>query len=100
MPADQEQNPSNRFVLYSKRANIGQDYFEWYRCYAADKQVLLNARARKPGKPLQVFRGSNEDKPLIEIRNAKGFLINGRTEIRMQADKELLGSYTRHGVGS
>jgi len=92
MPIDASQP---NCVLYSRRAQRDSGFYEFYRCFSPASEVELSARAQRIGKPFSVFKGMDDGQPIIEVRNAKNYLINGRTEIRTLASGELLGSYTR-----
>lgn len=82
-------------ILYSRRAQRDSTYCEHYRCFTPDEEVELSARAQRIGKPFMVFEGLDEGPPLIEVRNARNYLVNGRTEIRELSGGTLLGSFTR-----
>ena len=82
-------------VIYSRRAQRESKFYEFYRCFSPDQEIELSARAQRIGKPFMVFDGMDDGPPVIEVRNAKNYLINGRTEIRTLENGALLGSYTR-----
>lgn len=82
-------------VLYSKRAQRDSKFFQYYRCFTPCGEVELSARVQRFGKPFMVYAGLDDGSPVIEVKNAKNYLVNGRTEVRELASGNVLGSYTR-----
>ena len=83
------------FVIHSQRTQRESVYFELYRCFTPGGEVELSARAKRIGKPFMAYRGTDDGDPFIEVKNAQGYLLNGRTEIRQISSGAVLGSYTR-----
>lgn len=84
----------DKLFFYNKRGHEGSSFFEWYRCFDEGQAILFSARADRFGKPMPVIE---EERTVVEIRNRKGYLVNGRTDIQCQDTGQLLGSYSRLG---
>ena len=82
-------------VLYSRRLQRDLKFCEFYRCFSPGRAVEISARAQRFGKPFMVYEGLDSGEPVIEVRSAKNYLINGRTEVCELAGGKVLGSYTR-----
>lgn len=80
--------------FYSKRDHEDSKYFEWYRCYGLNQQVMFSARAISFGKPISVFKGEDTQQPIAELRNSKGYLINGKTHFQDLQIGNFFGYYT------
>lgn len=83
--------------FHSKRDHEGSAYFELYRCYGLNQQVLFSVRAISLGKPFSVFNGEEKSHPIAEMRNSKGYLFNGKTLIHDLKTRFPLGCYVRTG---
>ena len=84
----------NELWFHHQRSQIDGTFCEWYRCFSGDESVQFEARATRLGKPVPIFRG---DRQTGEIRNRKGYVLNGRTDIHAMEPEQLIGSYARLG---
>ncbi|MDX1461271.1 MAG: hypothetical protein R3348_09475, partial [Xanthomonadales bacterium] len=83
-----------KLFFHSRRHRGEKGSFELHRCFNGDGKVLFSAHATRLGKPMPVFRGSEQ---VAEVRNRKHYLVNGRTDIISAETGGLIGSYARLG---
>ena len=97
LDAMQQPSPVETYHFHSKRDREETNFFELYRCYDVQHELYFSARSTRFGKPVPIFVPGQGSGPIAEIRNRKGYLVNGRTDIRDLRSGELLGSYSRVG---
>jgi hypothetical protein len=93
----QQANAVETYYFHSRRDRVETSFFELYRCFKTEHKLCFSAHATRFGKPVQIYGHAGDTQAVAEIRNRKGYLVNGRTDIYDKQEGCLIGSYTRFG---